>query len=391
MLKDAEPIILIVDDTPENIDILNDVLKNYKRKIATNGERALKIANASSPPDIILLDIMMPGMDGYEVCRQLKATEKTRDIPVIFITAMNEVENETKGLEMGAVDFITKPISPPVVKARVKNHLDLKNARERLEAQNNLLESRNKYITDSINYAKRIQTAILPHESRLTSLFPESFIFFSPKDIVSGDFYWISEINDEIIIAVGDCTGHGVPGAFMSMIGNTLLNEIVNEKRITDPAEILNNLNQGIISELQKDKSGENIDGMDIGLCAINRIGERLKYAGAYRNLIGFSNGDYLEIKGDKKSIGEKKKSLLFSNKELSLKEDMILYLTTDGFVDQHGSDNNKFGKRRLRELLRDIYNYDIKEQKRILINEFTNHKEEQIQRDDVTIVGFKP
>ena len=134
--------ILIVDDTSENIDVLVDVLSDYKRSVANNGKKALAIATSDKPPDLILLDIMMPGIDGYEVCKRLKSFEKTKEIPVIFLTAMTSEESETKGLELGAVDYITKPISPPIVRERVKNHLELKLARECLKNQNVILEEK---------------------------------------------------------------------------------------------------------------------------------------------------------------------------------------------------------------------------------------------------------
>jgi len=134
--------ILIVDDTPENIDVLVDVLSDYKRSVASNGKKALEIATAHNSPDLILLDIMMPGIDGYEVCRRLKSAEKTKEIPVIFLTAMTSEESETKGLQLGAVDYITKPISPPIVMQRVKTHLELKLARESLKNQNVILEEK---------------------------------------------------------------------------------------------------------------------------------------------------------------------------------------------------------------------------------------------------------
>jgi putative two-component system response regulator len=133
----------LVDDTPDNISLLNGLLKDtYKTKIATNGEKALKIAFSDSPPDLILLDIMMPEMDGYEVCRRIKAEKSTRDIPIIFLTAKVEVEDEAKGLGMGAVDYITKPVSPPILKERVKNHLELKASRDFLKQQNEILEEK---------------------------------------------------------------------------------------------------------------------------------------------------------------------------------------------------------------------------------------------------------
>lgn len=135
--------ILIVDDTPENIDVAMEVLRSdYKMIAARSGEKALSLAQGNNPPDLILLDIMMLGMDGYEVCRRLKTEDKTKNIPVIFVTTRGEVQDETHGLEIGAVDYITKPISPPIVKARVKNHLDLKTAREELENQNEILEQK---------------------------------------------------------------------------------------------------------------------------------------------------------------------------------------------------------------------------------------------------------
>ncbi|MFH1138226.1 MAG: two-component system response regulator [Pseudomonadota bacterium] len=143
----TEPIeqakVLIVDDTPENIDVLGAILKPYyKRSVALSGEKSLRIANSNNAPDLILLDIMMPDMDGYEVCRRLKANEATRDIPVIFVTAKSEVEDETKGFEMGGVDYIVKPISPPIVLARVRTHLELTQARKFLKNQNEILEQK---------------------------------------------------------------------------------------------------------------------------------------------------------------------------------------------------------------------------------------------------------
>jgi putative two-component system response regulator len=143
--------VLVVDDTPTNIQVLMETLKDdYRIIAAVNGQRALQLAESDPPPDIILLDVMMPEMDGYEVCARLKADAKTRDIPVIFVTAKSETQDETKGLELGAVDYITKPISPPVVQARIKNHLELKKAREFLKNQNVILEHRVQERTNEI-------------------------------------------------------------------------------------------------------------------------------------------------------------------------------------------------------------------------------------------------
>jgi len=382
--------ILIVDDASENIAVLGGILSDYKRQVASNGEKALKIAFGDNKPDLILLDVMMPEMDGFEVCRRLKENPGTKNIPVIFITAKTEVEDETQGLALGAVDFIPKPISPPVVIARVKNQLELLAAREILEAQNNELAQRNKYITDSINYAKRIQSAILPSPDVMDRLFPEHFLIFLPKDIVSGDFYWLSEINDKKIFSVIDCTGHGVPGALMSMIGNTLLNEIVNIMQIFSPGEILNLLDYAIIKELRKDINRETYEGMDMVVGVFNENANKITFATAYRPVYYFQNGVFKEIKGERKSIGDPKKKIIYNNYEIEINTQTDVYLFSDGIPDQNNSEDKKFGSARFKNLLLLNHLKAPVEQKNIIQKEFLEYKGEEPQRDDVTLMGIR-
>jgi phosphoserine phosphatase RsbU/P len=382
--------ILIVDDTPENVDVLGEVLSDYKKQVALNGERALKIAFGENKPDLILLDVMMPGMSGFEVCKILKEDPRTKDIPIIFITAKSEVEDETEGLELGAVDFIHKPISPPIVFARVQNHLTLKLAQEKLKYQNQQLADHNKYITDSINYAKRIQDAILQDEDRLRELFPESFLIYLPKDIVSGDFYWFAEEEGKKIIAVVDCTGHGVPGSMMSMVGNTLLNEIVKILKITDPGEILNRLDRRIITELHKGANQQTFDGMDIALCSIDENAKTISFAGAYRPLYYFTNGIFEELKGERKSIGDKKKLIGFKSQIINYENGLTFYLFTDGMPDQNSVNGNKYTISRFKSFLHDMQKENLQTQQRKIIAELKDHQKEEVQRDDVTIVGIQ-
>lgn len=381
--------ILIVDDSPENIDILGSILKDFKKSVAINGELALKIANGKNKPDLILLDIMMPGMDGFEVCRRLKANPDSKNIPVIFITGKNSVEDETLGLELGAMDFIPKPISPPVVLARVKNQLELLSARAYLEKQNNELSERNKYITDSINYAKRIQTAILPDAHYLAELFPKNMLLYYPKDIVSGDFYWFGKTGTNTILAAVDCTGHGVPGAFMSLIGNTLLNEIVYTKHITDPGKILQALDKGIITELNKELNLDTLDGMDLALCVVNKEENTLKYAGANRPLFYFTSNGFNEIKGERKSIGDNHKQLTYATSTIALDEVNSFYVLTDGYIDQNNAENEKFGSKRFRELLTSIQGTEVIEQKNRIDEALKIHRGDERQRDDITVIGI--
>src|SRR5580692_4499594 len=178
----AQKLILVVDDTPLNIGVISGALKDsYKTKVATNGEKALALANAEEKPDLILLDVMMPGMDGYEVCRRLKADSATREIPVIFLTGQTAAEDETRGFEVGAVDYVHKPFSPAVVKARVCTHVLLREARAQLAAQ---LDALNK----ELEMAREIQLSILPHSiPQLPGL--EIAARYSPMTSVAGDFY----------------------------------------------------------------------------------------------------------------------------------------------------------------------------------------------------------
>jgi CheY-like chemotaxis protein len=382
--------ILIVDDAPENVEILGSILSNYKRSVALNGEKALKIAFGENKPDLILLDVIMPGMDGFEVCRKLKENQTTKDIPVIFITAKSEVEDETRGLELGAVDFIPKPISPPVVLARVKNHLELKLARQNLEITNQELAWHNKYITDSINYAKRIQSAILQNEEQLKRIFPESFYIYKPKDIVSGDFYWFAEADNMKIFAAVDCTGHGVPGAFMSIIGNTLLNEIVNVYKVTNPGQILSHLHKRVITELQKEINVQTYDGMDLALGVFDTRKNLLSVAGAYRPIYYVQNNEFHEIKTDRKSIGDPRKDTSFNTYTIKIDSDTEVYVFSDGFTDQNNAEDKKFSASKLKELLSKIHNSSMTEQRQILISEFEKHRGTVTQRDDLLMIGLR-
>lgn len=222
-----------------------------------------------------------------------------------------------------------------------------------LKGQN--LERQNKLITTSIYYAQNIQQAILPSREKLLNVLKGGFVIYRPKDIVSGDFYWMSKIKDRIIVAAVDCTGHGVPGAFMSMIGNTLLNQIVNEKKVTDPADILRLLDKSVYEDLNQQKSS-NREGMDVCLCTIEYENGHSKvlYAGAKRGLYYLNEGEIKEQKGDRYSIGgwQANKEKVFCTKELILNKADRLYLSSDGFVDTPNPKRKSLGTKRFRMAL---------------------------------------
>ncbi len=266
-----------------------------------------------------------------------------------------------------------------------------------IEQQKKIVEQKNKNITDSINYAKRIQDSILPSKEELTKYFPEHFVFFRPREIVSGDFYWLSSQNEKTILAIADCTGHGVPGAFMSMIGNTLLNEIVNEQKIFSPAEILNRLNEGIVHALHGQSRSQD-DGMDISVCLFEK--NKIKFAGANHSLYIVQNNSLQEIKGDIYSIGSmfgpkdsslRKKDFSFSEKEFSISGKTSVYMTTDGFADQvGGASRKKFMTKQMFELFISISGFSSREQEERIKKSFNEWKGENAQLDDVLVAGIK-
>jgi serine phosphatase RsbU (regulator of sigma subunit)/ligand-binding sensor domain-containing protein len=254
------------------------------------------------------------------------------------------------------------------------------------------IELKNKDITDSINYAKRIQEAILPTAEAFKTLFPESFILYKPKDIVSGDFYWLTERNGVALVAAADCTGHGVPGAFTSMIGNALLNEIVNDKTILEPAKVLDELREGIIKALkQSGKEGESKDGMDISLCSIDLKKKELQYAGAYNSLFLIRNGQLTETKADKFPIGISDHNKRFTNHTIQLNAGDTLYIGSDGFADQFGGpDGKKFMRKRFKELLLSFQHLPLEEQRMVMNKSIVDWQGGNEQVDDILVIGIR-
>ncbi len=262
-----------------------------------------------------------------------------------------------------------------------------------LEKQNAIIEEKNKDITDSINYARRIQEAILPTKELKYRIFPNAFVLFQPRDIVSGDFYWFTEKNGKRLIAAVDCTGHGVPGAFMSMIGNAFLNEIVNEKGITQPSEILNQLRQNVVNALkQSDAESENKDGMDIALCSFDENFSRVEFAGAFNPMWMIRNGELKIFQADKEPVGfQSATSTPFTNHSIELQKGDTIYIFSDGFADQFGGPKGKKFKYSLfQKTLLDIQHKPMAEQEKFLINTFSDWKGDLEQVDDVIVIGIR-
>lgn len=266
-----------------------------------------------------------------------------------------------------------------------------KKANQELAMQKAIVDQKNKDITDSINYAQRIQEAVLPDREIKSKIFPSAFVYFRPRDIVSGDFYWFAEKNGRKFIAAVDCTGHGVPGAFMSIIGNHLLNEIILGKSILQPAEILNHLHEGVISALKQNEHKKQPDGMDIALLSFN--GSETEYAGANRPLYIISDNSLQEIKPDKFPIGGKDayQDKKFTNHRLKINKGSMMYISSDGYADQFGGETGKkFMTKNFKNLLLSIAEKSPPEQEKILNNTFEQWKGSREQVDDVLVIGIR-
>lgn len=284
---------------------------------------------------------------------------------------------------------------------------EVDNAYSKLNDTHQQLQERDKDITDSITYAKRIQTAILPSEDYLKESLGEYFVLFKPRDVVSGDFYWCHKEGDKVIVAVADCTGHGVPGAFMSMIGSSLLNQVVIESKIYDAAEILDSLRSNLLKQLQqKGQESLNRDGMDISLCVWDKSANTVQYSGAnnpayvLKDILGngmdskfkIHNNTLIELLPDKQPIGylEGKMETKFTSFTMQLNKGDQVYLVSDGYKDQFGGDKNKkFTSQAFRDTIISLKSIPLNEQKKYLDDTIEKWKGSFAQTDDICLIGF--
>jgi len=276
-------------------------------------------------------------------------------------------------------------------------NIEMESANTELNHQKEFIEKALTQLTDSVKYAKRIQQAILPNRREIHAFLTDSFVFYQPKGIVSGDFYWFHQLNEsQAILAASDCTGHGVPGAFMTIIGNNLLQQIVVENHITDPKIILTELDKKIISLLVSDETTRLSDGMDIALCFVDKKNKKVVFSGAQRPILVYTcdvdkQPVIHEVKGDKFPIGGySHQNKLFTNVEFDLKYGGAAYLFTDGITDLFGGNQNKkLGLRRLREWLEDFQTQNFSLQKDLLTDKLDDWQGNQGQIDDMLLIGF--
>lgn len=415
--------ILLIDDDISVLEEIADIfrMEGFKVITADDGLNGLQKAKTHKP-DIIVSDIMMPNMDGIQLLSELMNDFDLSLIPFIFLTAKSDKSDIRQGMNLGADDYITKPVCPEDLIEAVNNKLKKKIIYEQtLLSYKNQTEKMNQYILEldkkasdhqkSIEKAKKIQDSILQ-----TTKFEkiknciDSFVFYKPKDIVSGDFYWCHDKLTELYVALADCTGHGVSAALLTVLGNTFLNQVIIEESVPDPAEALTKLRSKVIQAIHKDSENASGYGMDIALLKLNRIILKLEYVGANIPLwIIRSNTNKANLPDNSRVFEEFGKTLIevraqrIPLREYPLKENTyvkihvdllpgdVIYMFSDGIVDQFGGgESKKFLSRRLRSLLLEISDLKLDMQKEKIEHCFLNWKGNEEQTDDILILGMK-
>lgn len=453
--------ILIVDDLEDNLILMESLLENPELNIVsvTSGKDAIAKLREQDFA-VVLLDVQMPGMDGFETAELISHDKQMSKVPIIFVTAISKEQKHIfKGYGVGAVDYMLKPVIPEILISKVKIFVDLYKQKQFIEEkrreseelnallceknnkineQNELLqekqlalqevlkeleynkrelEIKNKDFTDSVRYAKRIQRSIFPSQDLISYLFPDSFVFLQPKELLSGDFYWFEQYQPEgntppiAFAAAIDCTGHGVPGALLSVVGHNLLNQTVKKHHLTVPADIMNEINRELLSILNQAGNQTVRDGMDMALITYDKKKNELQYCGANVPLYWIRNDSLEVIKPDNYSLGYDEKRLYamdniddaknnadilrdnssFANHKINVKRGDTFYIFSDGFADQFGGKKGKkFKYRRFRELLISTQANDMTIQKKRLSTEFNNWRGTHEQVDDVLIIGIR-
>lgn len=426
-----KPIILCVDDEIMVLKSLEKELRHnlgndYLIETAESADEAIEVFSELIEDDydvpLVISDYIMPGIKGDELLQNIyKISPNTLTVMLTGQASIEGISNAVNNANL--YRYIAKPwvqhdllltISKAIKsyfqdrKLEEQNKLlvDLNESLEQkvqertqeIERQKAIIEEKNKNILESITSASQIQRSILPPLDDIQKEFPDSFIIYKPKDIVSGDFYWFEQKDETYLIAAVDCTGHGVPGALMTVFGDANIEKIVNSQNILSPERILQELDSNIKKSLHQDETG-NSDGMDIALCSIDKKNKVLEFAGAENSLVYIQNEKLVEIEGDLESIGgiQILDKHTFTKHTVDISIPTTFYIFSDGFQDQFGGEEgNKFMGKNFVKLLYDIHKKSMNEQKEILEDTLqnwmnpNNGKDKYPQLDDILVMGFR-
>jgi len=384
--------ILLLEDSETDADLLVRFLNKEKLKFSCTRvwNKNMFVSEIKKREfDLIIADHNLPqfsGMEAFNICKNEK-----RNFPFILVTGSVSEKLLTEYAKEGIDDYILKDnlLRLPSAIDKILDKKKIEKLNAELSETNNKLNNAYFDIKDSINYAKILQNAILPDRSILYDSFPGSFIIFKPKDILSGDFYWFEKKENSFIVAVADCTGHGVPGALLAMMGNNLITETVRHKPIAaQPSEILSRLNNHVKRILKREKTSVS-DGMDIVMCKIDLKNKELIYCGAKRPLFIERGEALIEYKPDKISIGEMDTTpAQFTDRRIEIKSGDRIFLFTDGFVDQFSEKTDrKIMIKRLKEIILESCGLPYPKQKKFISDFFEKWKGDKEQTDDVLLM----
>ncbi len=401
--------ILITDDSQTIREAIVSMLANdpkfeYIIITAENGVEGCKMAYKEQP-DIILMDIEMPVMDGIKATNKIKSNNQLLDIPIVVMSTSSTLK---AAFLAGADDFIIKPFTEFELLLRLNfniklahkamelkdQHAVLQMQKDEVDQQNKIISMQQNELLEDMNYASHIQNAISPRKETLNELCKSYFVINRPKNIVSGDFYWVSKKDERYFFVVGDCTGHGTSGALMTMVGSAFLNEIINNVPFSNPGSILDELRKRVIKLLQqRGDIGEASNGMDVSLCIFDPKTRKLEYAGANNPIYIVRENQELEVfKADRMPIGIYiNHRTPFNSIETTLGTDDNLYMFSDGYADQFGGPRGKkFRYKQFKELLTSYAALETNKQLKQIENTLNNWIEGYEQIDDILLVGFK-
>jgi sigma-B regulation protein RsbU (phosphoserine phosphatase) len=383
----AKYTILAVDDTPENLDVVKGILSSdYIVKAATSGAMALKIAEKQLP-DLILLDIMMPEMDGYEVCQKLKENEATKDIPVIFLTAMDQTTDEKRGFELGAADYMTKPVNPPILKARVSTHLALKHSMDELQSTYDIIKKHKDRMEQELNVAHDIQMSMLPQND---APFPDRQEFelramLIPAREVGGDFYDYFFINDdEICLIVGDVSGKGVPAALFMAVSKTMLKTSAMDD--PSPASILTRVND----ELSADNPSCMFVTVFLAVANVRTGNVRYSNAGHNPPYLLHKNGALTCLDQRHGPILGAMGGIAFKESTAEIRKGELIYVFTDGVTEAMDAGGQLYSEARLEEVLTQSNNTMATDLIQRSLDDVNAHAYGAEQSDDITVLAFR-
>lgn len=377
--------ILVVDDNPTNVKLVCNILKKegYNLAVAMNGQDALEIVD-SNPIDLVLLDIMMPGMDGYEVCQLLKAKEATKEIPVIFISALSDLDDITRSYDVGGVDFITKPVKEREVIQRVKTQLELVQARRILQKTPPTGVDSDLEYEDGINVKENFMLGLLPDEDQFKKHFNDSFVLNVNHKSLPLGFHWLNEHKEYVLLVLVDSRNKDVPGISFNVIGLTLLNQLPIHEFSDKAKDILHHLLPAYVKTLnafgQKTLTGDDIS---IGVVAYNRKQNIIHYSGNRQTCIIFP--EHLTQNRDVKSQG-----LLVNDGDITVSDGFRLYLLSDGIAGQKNGKQSAGAPDHFTDKLEELQPYTFSEQKSILRQKITESAKDRDHHNNLTVIGIE-